>query len=67
MYPFIEGQDGFSRDLTDEQWFTLGKALRQVHEIDVPPSIQNQLRREVYSPKWREAVRSIYTHIEAQN
>jgi len=66
VYPFVKGQDGFSCNLTDNQWFTLGKALRQVHEINVPPSIQNQLRREVYSPKWREAVRSLYVHIEAK-
>lgn len=66
VYPFVEGQDGFSRNLTDNQWFKLGKALRQVHELDVPPSIQNRVRREVYSPKWREAVRSLYGHIEAQ-
>lgn len=66
VYPFVEGQDGFNINLTDTQWFELGKALRQVHEIDVPSSIQNQLRREVYSPKWREAVRSLYAHIEAK-
>jgi len=66
VYPFVEGQDGFSRNLTDNQWLKLGKALRQIHEIDVPPSIQNRVRREVYSPKWREAVRSLYIHIEAE-
>ena len=64
VYPFVKGQDGFSCNLTDNQWFKLGKALRQVHEIDVPPSIQNQLRKELYSPKWREAVRSLYIHID---
>src|SRR5579872_2167956 len=37
--PFIEGQDGFSRDLTDDQWVSLGKVIKQIHEIDVPPSI----------------------------
>lgn len=58
VYPFIEGQDGFSRHLTDEQWQKLGKSLRQLHAIDVPPEIQNQIRHEVYSSKWREAVRS---------
>ena len=42
VYPFIEGQDGFSRTLTDEQWLTLGKTLRQVHEIDVPSSINSE-------------------------
>lgn len=28
VYPFVEGQDGFLRDLTDSQWGTLGRALR---------------------------------------
>lgn len=66
MSPFIEGQDGFSRDLTDDQWLTLGKVMRQIHEIDVPSSIQRMIRREDYSPKWREAVRSLYAYIESE-
>ena len=66
VYPFIEGKDGFSRNLTNDQWVTLGKALRQVHEFHLPPLIKNQIKRESYSPKWREAVRSIYTHIDAE-
>jgi spectinomycin phosphotransferase len=64
--PFIEGQDGFSRDLTGDQWVTFGKILRQVHEIEVPPLIQAMLRRESYSPQWRDAVRSLYAHIESE-
>jgi len=28
--PFVEGQDGFSRNLTDDQWVTLGKVMRQI-------------------------------------
>jgi spectinomycin phosphotransferase len=64
VYPFVEGQDGFSRNLTDDQWVTLGKALKKVHEINVPLSIQGQIRQEAYSPKWREILLSLYTHIE---
>lgn len=64
--PFIEGQDGFSQALTKDQWVTFGKILRQVHEIEVPPPIQAMLRRESYSPQWREAVRSLYAHIESE-
>jgi len=64
VYPFVEGQDGFSRTLRDEQWLILGKTLRKIHEIDVPSSIQNRIRHETYSPKWREAVRSVYPHLE---
>lgn len=66
VYPFIEGQNGFNHNLTDNQWLDLGKMLRQVHEIDVPPTIQNRIRRETYSPKWREAMRSLYIHIETE-
>jgi spectinomycin phosphotransferase len=64
--PFIEGQDGFSRALTDDQWGTFGKTLRKFHEIEVPPLLQARLRRESYSSQWREVVRSLYAHIESE-
>jgi spectinomycin phosphotransferase len=63
--PFIDGQDGFSQPLTDDQWRTLSKVMKQVHEIKVPQSIQNKVRHENYSPKWRQIVRSFYDLIEA--
>lgn len=64
VYPFVDGQDGFNRGLTDDQWIKLGKALRQVHEVEVPLHLQNQIRRETYSAKWRDVVRSTYVHVE---
>ncbi len=64
VYPFVDGQDGFHRQLTDDQWIKLGKAMKQVHEIEVPKHIQ--IRKETYSSKWREIVRSIYVHLEAE-
>lgn len=64
VYPFVEGENGFSRDLTDDQWLKLGNNLRHIHEIEVPLSLQQQIRREGYSPKWRETVRNLYTLIE---
>lgn len=66
VYPFIEGKDGFKRNLNDDQWFILGKTLRKVHEFKVPPAILGQIRRETYLNKWRMAVRSLYTHMEAE-
>lgn len=64
VYPFIEGQDGFNQDLTHTQWVTLGKAIRKIHDMNIPLSIQQQIRKEQYSPQWREAVRALYTHID---
>ncbi len=66
VYPFIPGQDGFSRPLSNTQWMTLGKALRQVHEYRVPSSVLNRLRRETYSNTWRMTVRSLYTHLDTE-
>lgn len=64
VYPFVEGQNGFCYSLTDDQWVALGKIVRQVHEFDVPPSIKDRIRKEIYSSKWREAVRSLDVHID---
>jgi len=66
VYPYIEGQNGFSRNLTKDQFIVLGKVLRQVHEICLPQSVQDQVRREDYSPKWRQAVRSLCSHIDTR-
>ena len=63
VYPFVDGQNGFCYNLTDDQWVALGKVLRQVHEFDLPPSIKDRIRKEVYSSKWRDAVRSLDAHI----
>nr|WP_231919494.1 aminoglycoside phosphotransferase family protein [Simkania negevensis] len=64
VYPFVDGQDGFTRSLTDDQWTALGKVLRQVHEVEIPSSLQNQIRQETYLAKWRDVVRAIYVYIE---
>lgn len=64
VYPFVEGEDGFSRNLSDNQWIKLGKALRRIHEMELPPAIQNRVRREEYSPRWRQIVRSLYSTTE---
>lgn len=64
VYPFVEGQNGFCHHLTDDQWMTLGKVLRQVHEIDVPSTNKEHIRKENYSAKWREAVRVFDAHLD---
>lgn len=64
VHPFVNGQNGFCYNLTDDQWIALGKVLRQVHEFNVPPSIKDLIRKEAYSDKWRKTVRSLYAHVD---
>ncbi|MFO2970894.1 aminoglycoside O-phosphotransferase APH(9)-Ia [Legionella pneumophila serogroup 10] len=63
VYPFIDAPNGFTQNLTEKQWQQLGKVLRQIHETSVSTVIQQRLRKETYSPKWREIVRSFYNKI----
>ncbi|MGV8948771.1 MAG: phosphotransferase family protein [Candidatus Paracaedibacter sp.] len=65
VFPFIDGQDGFSRDLTQKQWYLLGKVMRQVHDMNVPASIQGMIRQESFSPKCWQAVRKLYPYMES--
>ncbi len=64
VYPFVNGQNGFCYPLRDDQWVVLGKALKQVHDLDLPPSIKDRTRKESYSSQWREAIRLLYSHID---
>ncbi len=67
VYPFVESHNGFDQNLTDDQWLTLGKVLKKIHEVKVPLAIQNNIRKETYSPKWRDIVRSLYSHIDTMS
>lgn len=59
-YPFINGQNGFEKKLTRNQWIELGKTLKKIHTLSIPLTIQKQLRKEDFSPKWREIVLSYF-------
>ena len=67
VYPFVEGQNGFSCSLNDEQWLKLGQVLRRIHQMSVPVLLQQKLRRELYSPKWRDQIKMLYREINAQS
>lgn len=63
VYPFIEGQDGFKRELTKAQWLLLGKTFSQIHKVKVPEGLKGLIRHESFSDQWRKGVRSIQSHI----
>ncbi len=59
VFPFIQGQSGFHRQLSQKQWYSLGKALRQMHETPLPDSLVLELPQVSHTPRWRQAVREI--------
>lgn len=64
LYPFVTGENGFDRDLSDQQWISLGAALNQMHVALLPHDRTEQLPHETYSPHWRELVRTFQARVE---
>ncbi len=56
LYPYIQGRDGFERNLTDRQWVEFGAAMQQFHSADIPNSLTRGVPREDFSPRWRNTV-----------
>jgi spectinomycin phosphotransferase len=66
LYPFIEGQNGWSTEITNALRVEFGKALRQVHETRLPEALRNRLPQETYNPKWREMVKGFLAQAERE-
>ncbi len=66
LYPFIEGQDGFDRELTDHHRKTLGAALRRIHTAALPHELKQHIPQETFSPQWRESLKSFQSLVESR-
>ena len=40
LYPFVEGEDGYQKRLSAEQWRELGQAFRRIHAARLPAELQ---------------------------
>jgi len=64
LYPFIEGKDGFERELTDQHRRTLGAAFRGIHSAQIPLELKEDIRKETFSPEWRDDMKSYQAQAE---
>lgn len=66
LYPFVEGKDGFERELTDEHRRILGAALKKLHTLQVPQDLRKLLPTETFDARWRERLQSFQTLVETR-
>ena len=66
LYPYVDGQDAYTRHLSPHHWQTLGRALRGIHTINIPPEIQSRLRRENFTSYWRDIVTAYMARIQQE-
>ena len=66
LYPFIEGKDGFEKELTNDHRRTLGRAFKGIHTAQIPIELKQQIRRETFSVEWREDMKSYQAQVEGK-
>jgi spectinomycin phosphotransferase len=67
LYPFIAGQDGFERELTDQHRRTLGAAFRKIHSAPIPLKLRESIRKETFSAEWRDDMKSYQAQVEEKD
>ncbi len=54
VYPYLQGENGFDVPLSKDQWGMLGQTLHAIHNVPLPDRLRQPLRRETFSPIWRD-------------
>lgn len=67
LYPFIEGQDGYQKKLSDPQWQVFGAALRAIHSAVLPSELSRLIPREAYASDGRELVKRFQAQVETES
>ncbi len=64
VFPYIEGTNGFEIELVENQWAEFGPALKRIHTTRLPEAIRGQMRKETFSPEWRDMCRGFLERLE---
>jgi spectinomycin phosphotransferase len=64
LFPFIECHNGYEADLSDSQWYELGKALKSLHTTKLPRALRRLIQPETYSTEWREKLKGFLANLE---
>ena len=66
LYPFVDGKDGFDMVLSASHKRTLGRALKTIHSMELPPKFKKKIPQETFSPKYRESMMSFQSQVDCQ-
>lgn len=68
VYPSTDGDTGWNLGMTDAQWQAVGTALKQIHQVPLPPEIAQPLRKESFDPtaysRWVRAFETQHARAE---
>jgi spectinomycin phosphotransferase len=59
LFRFVQGHTAFKVELSERNWHELGKAMRALHDTELPAEMGSALRSETYPARWRDATRAL--------
>jgi spectinomycin phosphotransferase len=65
LYPFIEGQSGWDKNLSNQDWVVFGRTLKAIHTTTLAPALAARIPQENYSPYWRDMVKQFQAQVES--
>lgn len=65
LYPWIDGQNGYEAMIEAHNWVELGQVLRRFHAVKFPDEITGEIRRERFSPTWRDLLKTLLERVSA--
>lgn len=66
LYPFVEGTSGYEIELSESQWAEFGTSLKRIHGTLIPSTLIRGVRKERYSPEWRETCKNIIKRLDQE-
>ena len=66
LYPFISGKSGIELSLTKTQWSEFGKALRKIHDCELPPPLMAKISHESFDSQWSAKIKNYMKELAAK-
>ncbi|MEZ4644461.1 MAG: aminoglycoside phosphotransferase family protein [Chloroflexota bacterium] len=63
LYAYVNGRNARQVKITPAHWQQFGAALRQIHTIQLPPTLRHALRQETHTPQWRKMVKGFLARL----
>ncbi|MDW9178602.1 aminoglycoside phosphotransferase family protein [Legionella pneumophila] len=64
LYPYVEGNNGIEKHLSDTQWIEFGATMKKFHSANIPSTITSGVPQEIFPAKWRQTVQTFLNRIE---
>ena len=64
VYPFVAGENAYSREFSAQHWRAFGATLRRIHAAELPPALLARIPAESYPAAARERLAALLEQLD---